>query len=202
MSYQSVIRNSSNTLVVNQGVGMRISILQGSASGTAVFVETHTASTNLNGLASVEIGGGSVVSGTFAGIDWANGPYFIQTETNPTGGINYSISSTSQLLSVPYAMYAANSGSSIPGPQGPAGPQGPVGNDGAPGATGPQGPQGPVGATGPQGPQGPAGQTGATGPQGQTGPAGPQGATGLTGPQGRKATQVLMELMVLTGKPF
>lgn len=112
MSYQAVIRNSSNALVINQVVGMRISILQGTASGTAVYVETQTPTTNDNGLASIEIGGGTVVSGNFASINWANGPYFVKTETDPNGGANYTITGTSQLLSVPYALYAENSGSS------------------------------------------------------------------------------------------
>lgn len=106
MSYQAVIRNASNALVANQAVGMRISILQGTASGTAVYVETQTPTTNANGLASIEIGGGSVNTGTFAAINWANGPYFIKTETDPVGSTNYSIIGTSQLLSVPYALYA------------------------------------------------------------------------------------------------
>jgi hypothetical protein len=175
MSYQAVIRDNSNTLVTNQVVGMRISILQGSANGSASYTETQTPTTNANGLVSIEVGAGTVVSGTFAAINWTNGPYFIKTETDPAGGTNYTISGTSQLLSVPYAMYAANSGSSIPGPQGP---QGPAGNDGAPGQ------QGPIGADGPQGPQGLTGATGAVGPQGQTGATGPQGLQGAIGPQG------------------
>jgi uncharacterized protein (TIGR02145 family) len=106
MSYQAVIRNSSDALVTNTQVGMQISILQGSASGTAVYVETQTPTTNANGLVSIEIGAGTVVSGDFTTIDWANGPYFIKTETDPAGGTNYSITGTSQLLSVPYAMHA------------------------------------------------------------------------------------------------
>jgi len=108
MSYQAVVRNNSNALVNNQVVGMRISILQGSATGTTVFEETQTPSTNANGLASIEIGGGTVVLGNFASINWANGPYFIKTETDPNGGTNYSITGTSQLLSVPYALFSAN----------------------------------------------------------------------------------------------
>jgi len=110
MSYQAVIRNSSNALVTNSAVGMRISILQTSATGTAVYVETQTPTTNANGLASVEIGGGTVVSGNFTTIAWANGPYFVKTETDPAGGTSYSITGTSQLLSVPYALYATNAG--------------------------------------------------------------------------------------------
>ena len=184
MSYQAVIRDGSNALVQSQSVGMQVSILQGSASGTAVYVETHSAATNTNGLVSIEIGGGTVTVGNFAGIDWANGPYFIKTETDPAGGTNYTITGTTQLLSVPYAMYAASSGSSIPGPQGPAGA---TGAQGPQGATGPQGPAGNDGAPGPQGPQGatgPQGLTGAQGPQGATGPQGTAGINGAQGPQG------------------
>jgi len=106
MSYQAVVRDGSNNLVSSTAVGMRISILQTTPSGTAVYVETQTPTTNANGLVSIEIGGGTVVSGNFATIDWANGPYFIKTETDPTGGTNYTITGTSQLLSVPYALHA------------------------------------------------------------------------------------------------
>jgi uncharacterized protein (TIGR02145 family) len=183
-SYQSIIRNPAGQALQNQSVGIRLSILQSNETGTAVYVETHSATTNASGLVTLQVGGGTVVSGTIAGINWANGPYFIKTETDPEGGSNYSISGTSQLLSVPFALYSANG---TPGPQGPAGPQGPTGPQGA---TGAQGPAGPAGATGPQGPiglTGPAGATGATGPAGQTGATGatgPAGATGATGPQG------------------
>ena len=200
MSYQAVVRNTTNNLVTNQPVGMQISILQGSPTGTAVYVETQTPTSNANGLVSLEIGGGSVVSGNMAAINWANGPYFIKTETDPTGGSSYTITGTSQLLSAPYALYAKTSGSSTPGPQGPAGPQGPIGLTGATGPqgiqgeTGPQGPIGLTGATGPQGPQGetgpqgPIGLTGATGPQGLQGETGPQGPAGAPGPQGPAGT--------------
>jgi uncharacterized protein (TIGR02145 family) len=106
MSYQAVIRDNSNALVANQTVGMQVSILQGSTSGTAVYVETHNAATNTNGLVSIEIGGGTLVSGSFSTINWVNGPFFIKTETDPAGGTNYTITGTSQLLSVPYALHA------------------------------------------------------------------------------------------------
>ncbi len=108
MSYQAVIRDNSNALVTNQIVGMQISILQGSANGTAVYAETQIPTTNTNGLVSIEIGGGTVVSGNFSAMDWANGPYFIKTETDPAGGTNYTITGTSQLLSVPYALFSGN----------------------------------------------------------------------------------------------
>jgi hypothetical protein len=111
MSYQVVIRNTGSALVKNQAVGIQISILQGSATGTPVYVETHTPTTNANGLATIEIGAGSIVTGTFAGIDWSAGPYFIKTETDPNGGTIYTITGTSQLLSVPYALYAKTAAS-------------------------------------------------------------------------------------------
>ncbi len=106
MSYQAVVRNTSGVLQANQTVGMKISILQGSETGTAVYVETQTKTTNANGLVTLEIGSGTLVSGTFSGIDWSNGTYFIKTETDPTGGTNYTITGTSQILSVPYALYS------------------------------------------------------------------------------------------------
>lgn len=115
MTYQSVIRNTSDALISNSSVGIQISILQGSVSGTAVYIERHTPTTNINGLATLEIGAGTVVAGSFGSIDWSNGPYFIKTETDPNGGTTYSISGTSQLLSVPYALYAETSGDGFSG---------------------------------------------------------------------------------------
>jgi uncharacterized protein (TIGR02145 family) len=109
MSYQSVLRNSSNVLLANTQVRIKISVLQGTASGTALYVETQLATTNGNGLLSIQIGTGPVTTGTFAGINWAGGPYFIKTETDPAGGSNYTITGTQEMLSVPYAMYAAKS---------------------------------------------------------------------------------------------
>jgi hypothetical protein len=115
MSYQAVIRNASGTLVVSQAVGMQISILPGSETGTPVYVETHTPTTNSNGLVTLEIGGGTAITGTFEGIDWSTGIYFIKTETDPAGGTDYTITGTSQLLSVPYALYADSSGNEFSG---------------------------------------------------------------------------------------
>ncbi len=112
MSYQAVVRNSAFALVVNAPIGMKVSILQGSATGTVVYAETQTPTTNANGLATIEIGGGTVISGNIATINWAAGPYFIKTETDPAGGSSYSITNTTQLLSVPYAEFAGTSGSS------------------------------------------------------------------------------------------
>lgn len=174
-SYQAVVRNSSNELVVSQPVGVKISLLFNSPTGIIVYQETHTPQSNANGLVTLEVGNGEVVAGDMSTIDWGAGSYFIKTEVDPNGGTNYSVTSTSQLLSVPFALYAANGGSGEPGPQGPQGPQGPAG---------PQGPTGATGATGPQGPTGPQGATGATGATGGAGPQGPQGPTGPQGPAG------------------
>lgn len=109
-SYQAVIRNSSNALITNAPVGVKISILKTSAAGTVVYSESQTATTNANGLISIQIGAGTVISGTVAGINWAADSYYIKTETDPAGGTAYSISGTTQLLSVPYALYAKNAG--------------------------------------------------------------------------------------------
>jgi hypothetical protein len=105
MSYQAVVRDASGVLVSDSAVGMRISILQNTTTGTAVYVETHTPTSNENGLVSIEVGTGST-SDDFSTIDWSAGPYFIQTETDPTGGSSYTILGTSQLMSVPFALHA------------------------------------------------------------------------------------------------
>ena len=91
MSYQSVIRSTAGALVTNTVVGIRISILQGSSSGSPVYIETQTPTTNANGLVSISIGNGTVVTGTLSGINWAAGPFYIKTETDPSGGSNYTI---------------------------------------------------------------------------------------------------------------
>jgi hypothetical protein len=175
MSYQAVIRNSSNALITSTPVGVKISILQGSSIGTAVYVETQTASTNTNGLVSLEIGTGTVITGTFSAINWATGPYFIKTETDPAGGTAYTIAGTNELMSVPYALFSANG---TPGATGATGPQGPIGLTGAQGPIGLTGATGSVGATGAQGP---IGLTGATGSVGATGAAGTNGTNAGVG---------------------
>ncbi len=113
MSFQAVIRNTSGELVKNHLVQMKISILKGSPAGTAVYVETDSAYTNVNGLATIEIGGGIPITGLFSEIDWLTGPYFIKTEVDPDGWTNYSITGISQLLSVPYALYSNTAGMAV-----------------------------------------------------------------------------------------
>jgi hypothetical protein len=156
MSYQAVIRKSNNTLLASSPVGIKISILKDSATGTVVFAETYSPNpiTNANGLVSLEIGTGTAITGTFAAINWATGPYFIKTETDPTGGTAYTIAGTNELMSVPYALFSANG---TPGPQGPAGANGSNGtngSNGAPGSIGATGPKGEIGTVGLTGPAG------------------------------------------------
>lgn len=107
-SFQAVIRNAGGALISNSNIGIKISILQGSATGTVQFEETHAATTNTNGLVTIAIGEGTNVSGSFASINWANGPFFIKSEADPTGGTNYTITGTSQMMSVPYALFSAD----------------------------------------------------------------------------------------------
>ena len=122
-SYQAVVRGTDNALVSNKKVGMKISLLQGSETGKAVYVETHTPTSNDNGLVSIAIGGGTkdASSIAFASIDWANGPYFVKTETDAAGGTSYSLITTSQLLSVPYAIHAKTAESIVGGSVLPSG---------------------------------------------------------------------------------
>ncbi len=110
MSYQAIIRNTGGSLVASTTIGMQISILKGSDVGTAIYVETHAPTTNANGLVSLTIGGGTPSTGTFSTINWGDGPYFIKTETDTDGGTVYTVTGTTKLLSVPYALYAKNSG--------------------------------------------------------------------------------------------
>jgi len=105
-SYQAIVRDSENNLVKNSQVGLKISILQYTPEGSVVFSEYHFTTTNLNGLLSIIIGEGEKQYGYISKINWSDGPFFIKTETDPTGGTNYTIEGISQLLSVPYAFNA------------------------------------------------------------------------------------------------
>lgn len=208
INYQAVARDAAGAELVNQPIGVQVTIHQSTASGTIVFSEIHSVSTNPFGLFTLVIGGTDTTN--FAGINWASGPYFLEILIDPSGGTSNFISmGATQFLSVPYALYAKVSGNGpqgLPGPQGPQGNTGPQGLQGPQGNTGPQGPQGLTGASGPQGaqgpqgiqgdpgPQGPQGNVGPQGPagpqglQGNAGPAGPQGIQGATGPQGPAGT--------------
>lgn len=103
--YQAIVRDAGNLILTNQTVGMRLAIKQGSSSGTTVYSETFTETTNAYGLVNLEIGTGTTTH-NFSTIDWANGPYFILTAIDLTGGTSYVAMGTSQLMSVPYALHA------------------------------------------------------------------------------------------------
>ncbi|MCB9191697.1 MAG: hypothetical protein H6603_01600 [Flavobacteriales bacterium] len=107
-NYQAVVRDGSGNILANQNVGFRIAILQGSQTGTIVYQESHALTTNGFGLANMVVGTGTVLNGNFSNINWGNGPYFVQTAIDPSGGNAYAIMGTAQLVSVPYALYAKN----------------------------------------------------------------------------------------------
>jgi len=193
-SYQTVIRDASWTVLDNQSVGIKISIREDVANGNIVYEETHSATTSTIGLVNLSVGGGVVVNGVFNTIDWGNHAYFIEVAVDVTGGSNYQVMGTTQLRSVPYALYAKTSGTpGATGPQGPPGvdgidgtngTDGVDGNDGAPGSQGIQGLPGAIGATGPPGADGIDGAVGATGNDGAVGATGPAGNDGVDGTDG------------------
>ena len=111
-TYQSIIKNSSGYLLKNQDVGLRISVLSNSSNGIEVYSEEHFPTSNSNGLVTLIIGEG-LTNDNFSEIQWGDGEFFLKVEVDPEGGNNYTMNQTSQLLSVPYALYAGNSGSKL-----------------------------------------------------------------------------------------
>lgn len=188
LPYQAVARNSSGNLLINQPVRVRFSIHDLTATGTIVYQENQTPTTNNLGLFTVNIGQGMATTGTFASINWGTGLKFTQVEMDITGGSSYVDMGTQQMMSVPYALYAANA--NVPGVAGPQGIQGLKGDQGIQGLKGDKGDQGLQGsaglngATGLQGTQGLAGTNGIQGPQGIQGPKGDKGDPGVQGQQG------------------
>jgi len=166
--YQAVARDASGAMIINKNINVKISLHDIVITGTIVYQETHNIVTNPFGVINLNIGAGNVIQGTFSGINWGTGGKFIEIEIDMGSG--YLSIGTTQLLSVPYALYAENGPT---GPQGIPGPQGLTGLHGPQGITGLQGPQGPQGLIGPQGIQGPTGPQGVQGNTGIQGPAGP-----------------------------
>lgn len=212
-SFQGVATDSNGAPIVNSPIGIKVSIIQNSADGTEVYAETHTIESGESGLFNLSIGSGDPELGNFSSISWGTERHFVKTAIDITGNTNYEYAGTVELLSVPYTLFALESGNDltgIPGPDGPSGapgekgppgPPGPPGPAGAPGAPGPPGPPGlegppgmdapPGGLKGPPGPEGPPGppggaegEKGATGPPGEKGWRGPQGPPGIAGPPG------------------
>lgn len=113
INYQAVIRDNTGGVLLNTSVGIKISILQGSATGTSVYEESFTPTTSDFGLVNLVIGQGTAISGDFTTIDWSNGPYFMELSADETGGTSYALLGTQQLMSVPYALHAKTSESAL-----------------------------------------------------------------------------------------
>jgi len=211
-NYQAVARDTDGSLFDSETIDVKIGIRSGSETGTLVWEETHTVTTNEFGLFTLKIGDvtatpGSGSAATFSDVDWSTGAHYLAVEIDPGSG--FVPMGTSELLSVPFALFAEE------GNEGPQGPLGPQGIQGLQGVTGPEGPQGPNGTDcwdldgdgvndpeedinsdgfwnildckgpeGDQGIQGVQGLQGVTGPEGPQGDQGPIGPTGNTGPQG------------------
>ncbi len=106
INYQAVARDANGVAVPNQSISLQISFFQGTVGGTPVYQEQFFTTTNALGLYNLRLGEGMPVSGTFAGIDWANGPYEVQVEADLSGGTNYTPVGVTELSSVPYALMA------------------------------------------------------------------------------------------------
>jgi hypothetical protein len=139
ISYQGVARNATGQPIPNQSIKIKLSLLETATSSNALYTETHTPTTTGQGLFALQIGAGTVLSGTYLTLDWSNGPKFVKTEIDPTGGNNFTLISTNPLNAVPFALFAS---SGTPGPRGLKGDTG---------ARGPNGPQGITGTNGSNG---------------------------------------------------
>lgn len=111
INYQGVARDSVGHALINQVIGIRLSILDSSNTGQAVYVETHSVTTNASGLFNLSIGMGSVLSGAFANIAWGSGEKWLKVEMDAGGGSNYQLIGITQFLSVPFSMYSGKAGS-------------------------------------------------------------------------------------------
>src|SRR5690625_2159805 len=169
-NYQGIARETSGAALIEQDIALEIAILEGDQR---IYLERHEVTTDAFGLYHVQIGDGIALSGTFSNIAWESGDKHVRVRIDPSQGFDYEEMGTTELLSVPYALYAMNN---VAGPEGASAyevwlAEGNTGSeqdflDSIKGATGPAGPQGPQG---PQGATGPARADGATGPAGADG---------------------------------
>ena len=162
-SYQTVIRDVNWNVIPDQDVSILIRILEDGQLGDVRYSEQHFVTTSKIGLVNLAIGGGNIYSGSFNDIYWGNHVYFVEVSVDIDAGDNYLLMGSTQLRSVPYALFSETSA-----------------NPGNPGPQGEQGEQGPVGSQGLQGPSGPLGEQGAQGDMGPSGPAGEQGPAGTS----------------------
>jgi hypothetical protein len=207
INYQAVARGTTGLELQLTPLVVRLGIYSDLNATIQVYEESHAVTTNAFGLFNVVIGQGTQISpSAFNTILWGTGSYFMKVEID--GGTGFTNMGTTQLLSVPYALFAQNSANGPTGLQGATGPTGPIGINGLNGATGPIGPAGPIGinglnglngATGPIGPAGINGLNGATGFMGPTGPIGLNGATGATGLTGLTGTTGIQGITGATG---
>lgn len=109
-NYQGVARNNNGAILKNRPIALRISIIKGSTNSTTAYTEIHNVTTDKLGIFDLAIGAGQPTLGTFSSIEWGVGTYFLQLEIDANGGYNFELAGTTQLLSVPYALYAAQSG--------------------------------------------------------------------------------------------
>jgi hypothetical protein len=183
INYQAVARNTNGTVLANQPVKVKISVLGGSASGAVQYEESHSLSTNQLGLFTLQIGKGTPSTGAFATVPWQNANQYLKVEL-AVGSGSYADLGTTPLMSVPYALFAANSNPGATGPQGLQGPAGPTGSAGPAGVNGTNGTAGAPGVKGDQGIQGLSGTVGLAGANGTDGAPGLKGDKGDKGDQG------------------
>lgn len=112
-NYQGIARDGSETPLINTQISLRISIYLNVGPGVVLYTETHAVQTGASGVFSVPVGRGNVVFGAFEDIDWGAGEHYVQIEMDPAGGSDYVLMGASQLLSVPYALYAGNGSGSV-----------------------------------------------------------------------------------------
>lgn len=105
-NYQVIVRDNTGSVVADQSVAIRISLLLGSLDATVVYSETHSPTTNQFIMVTLVIGEGAIVSGELLSIDWGTNTYFFKVELDVTGGTSYQEMETSQILSVPYAFHS------------------------------------------------------------------------------------------------
>jgi hypothetical protein len=113
INFQSILRNTTGEIVSNKAVSIRMSIIRGTINGTSVYVETHVKTTDISGLISIKLGSGTVINGIFGDIEWGSASHFIQLEVDFNGGSNYVVVGTQELISVPYALYANKTDTSV-----------------------------------------------------------------------------------------
>ena len=114
ISYQAAAKSSTGATMANTTISVRFTIHDSAATGTTLYQETFSPTTNTQGVFSVNVGMGTPVTGAFSAINWGTNAKFMQVEMYPAGGSSYLDMGTTQMMSVPYALYASNSGSGIP----------------------------------------------------------------------------------------